>query len=118
MRAPLPVNKYDEVFPPKPSPGCGWCDYQRLCPEGQQAATPRRPWDALAELNRRNPHHPRPTPTPAPARRLVSAVRDWRSGPHRYIRLGTVSRCAKPIGAAGHSAEDPLAQRATALRVP
>ena len=45
-----PRPSYDEVFPPKPSPGCGWCDYQRLCPEGQQAAAPHRPWDALAEL--------------------------------------------------------------------
>ncbi len=52
MRAPLPPAGYDEVFPPKPSPGCGWCDYQRFCPEGQQAATPHRPWDALAELLR------------------------------------------------------------------
>jgi hypothetical protein len=50
MRAPLPASDYDEVFPPKPSPGCGWCDYQRFCPEGQQAAAPHRPWDALAEL--------------------------------------------------------------------
>jgi hypothetical protein len=52
MRAPLPAASYDEVFPPKPSPGCGWCDYQRFCPEGQQAAKPHRPWDALAELLR------------------------------------------------------------------
>ena len=50
MRAPLPADGYDEVFPPKPSPGCGWCDYQRFCPEGQQAAATHRPWDALAEL--------------------------------------------------------------------
>jgi RecB family exonuclease len=52
MRAPLPAANYDEVFPPKPSPVCGWCDYQRFCPEGQQAAAPHRPWDALAELLR------------------------------------------------------------------
>jgi RecB family exonuclease len=50
MRAKLPQARYDEVFPPKTSPGCGWCDYQRSCPEGQQAAAPHRPWDALAEL--------------------------------------------------------------------
>ena len=50
MRAKLPEARYDEVFPPKTSPGCGWCDYQRLCPEGQQAAATHRPWDALAEL--------------------------------------------------------------------
>ena len=50
MRASLPREKYDEVFPPRPGPACGWCDYLRSCPEGQAAAVPRRPWDALAEL--------------------------------------------------------------------
>jgi RecB family exonuclease len=50
MRAPLPRAQYDRVFPPRPSPACGWCDYLRNCPEGQAAAVPRRPWDALAEL--------------------------------------------------------------------
>jgi RecB family exonuclease len=50
MRAPLPREKYDEVFPPRPGPSCGWCDYQRSCPDGRAAAVPRRPWDALAEL--------------------------------------------------------------------
>jgi RecB family exonuclease len=38
----------DEVFPPRPSPSCGWCDYLRHCPEGRSAAIPRRPWDGLA----------------------------------------------------------------------
>lgn len=50
MRAPLPPGAYDEVFPPHPQPGCGWCDYLRHCPEGQAAAIQRRPWDGLAEL--------------------------------------------------------------------
>ncbi len=50
MRAPLPREKYDEVFPPRSGPGCGWCDYLRSCPEGQAAAAPHRPWDALAEI--------------------------------------------------------------------
>ena len=50
MRAPLPREEYDTVFPPRPGPGCGWCDYQRNCPEGQAASAPHRPWDALAEL--------------------------------------------------------------------
>ncbi len=43
----LPPERYDEVFPPSPTPGCGWCDYRRHCPEGNLAAVPRRPWDAL-----------------------------------------------------------------------
>jgi RecB family exonuclease len=50
MRAALPREKYDEVFPPRPGPACGWCDYLRNCPEGEASAVPRRPWDALAEL--------------------------------------------------------------------
>jgi RecB family exonuclease len=50
MRAPLASEKFDEVFPPRPGPGCGWCDYLRHCPEGQAAAVSRRPWDGLAEL--------------------------------------------------------------------
>jgi RecB family exonuclease len=50
MRAPLPSEKFDEVFPPRPGPACGWCDYLRHCPEGQAAAVVRRPWDGLADL--------------------------------------------------------------------
>jgi RecB family exonuclease len=50
MRASLPKEKYDEVFPPRTSPACGWCDYLRSCPAGQAVAAPRRPWEALAEL--------------------------------------------------------------------
>jgi RecB family exonuclease len=49
MRGPLPLEKYDEVFPPRPAPGCGWCDYLRHCPEGQAVAVQRRPWDGLAD---------------------------------------------------------------------
>ncbi len=43
----LPV---DEVFPPRPGPGCGWCDYRAHCPEGSAAAQQRRPWDGLGAL--------------------------------------------------------------------
>jgi RecB family exonuclease len=50
MRASLPKEKYDEVFPPRTGPACGWCDYLRSCPAGQAAAAPHRPWDALTEL--------------------------------------------------------------------
>jgi hypothetical protein len=50
MRAPLPREKYDEVFPPQPGPGCGWCDYRRSCQEGQAAAAAHQPWDALTPL--------------------------------------------------------------------
>ena len=50
MRAGLPPGKWDEVFPPRPRPACGWCDYLRHCEAGRIAATPRKPWDGLAEL--------------------------------------------------------------------
>jgi RecB family exonuclease len=47
MRDGLPADRYDEVFPPRPGPSCGWCDYRRSCPEGTVAAVTRRPWDGL-----------------------------------------------------------------------
>jgi hypothetical protein len=48
MRDGLPPERYDEVFPPRPSASCGWCDYLRHCPEGAAAAVTRRPWDGLS----------------------------------------------------------------------
>jgi RecB family exonuclease len=39
-----------ETFPPRPGPGCGWCDYRAHCPEGMAAAAQRRPWDGLAAI--------------------------------------------------------------------
>ncbi len=48
MRDGLPAERYDEVFPPRPGPSCGWCDYRRHCPEGAAAAEARRPWDGLS----------------------------------------------------------------------
>jgi len=47
MRDGLPPERYDEAFPPRPSPSCGWCDYLRHCPEGTAAAVTRRPWDGV-----------------------------------------------------------------------
>ncbi len=43
----LPPEEIDTVFPPRTSPGCGWCDYLRHCPDGAAAAVRRRPWDGL-----------------------------------------------------------------------
>ena len=40
----------DEEFPPSPGPGCGWCDFRAVCPEGAAATPARRPWDGLEEL--------------------------------------------------------------------
>ncbi len=38
----------NEVFPPRPGIGCGWCDYRAQCAEGSAAAAQRRPWDGLS----------------------------------------------------------------------
>jgi RecB family exonuclease len=37
----------DDLFKPRPSAGCGWCDFRSQCPEGAAAAAARRPWDGL-----------------------------------------------------------------------
>jgi RecB family exonuclease len=49
FRAGLPAERYDEVFPPRTGPGCGWCDFRRHCPEGQAASATRKSWDGLAD---------------------------------------------------------------------
>jgi putative RecB family exonuclease len=48
FRAGLPAERMDAVFPPRPGPACGWCDYRAACPEGASAAAARQPWDGLA----------------------------------------------------------------------
>jgi RecB family exonuclease len=45
----LPDDRLDEVFPPRPSRQCAWCDLARRCPEGSRQFPARRPWDGLAE---------------------------------------------------------------------
>jgi RecB family exonuclease len=49
FRAGLAAAEVDSVFPPRPRPACGWCDYRQLCPEGLAASPPHQPWDGLAE---------------------------------------------------------------------
>jgi RecB family exonuclease len=48
FRAGLAAGEVDSVFPPQPGPGCGWCDYRAVCPEGAAASPARRPWEGLA----------------------------------------------------------------------
>jgi len=38
----------DFLFQPRPSIGCGWCDFRAQCPEGSATAAQRRPWDGLS----------------------------------------------------------------------
>ena len=40
-----------EAFPPRPGPGCGWCDFRARCPEGTAAGPAHRPWDGLADVS-------------------------------------------------------------------
>jgi RecB family exonuclease len=47
FHAGLAPSEVAEVFPPSPGPGCGWCDFRALCPEGSAATPARRPWDGL-----------------------------------------------------------------------
>jgi RecB family exonuclease len=49
FRAGLPAERYDEVFPPRTGPTCGWCDFRQHCPQGQAASSARKPWDGLAD---------------------------------------------------------------------
>ncbi|GLY14795.1 hypothetical protein Kisp01_18100 [Kineosporia sp. NBRC 101677] len=37
----------DTVFPPKPGPGCSFCDFRRSCPEGRAASEERPAWTAV-----------------------------------------------------------------------
>ena len=50
MRAGLPPGSWDDVFPPRPSPMCGWCDFRRHCEQGRVAAAQHRPWDGLTDI--------------------------------------------------------------------
>jgi len=48
FRAGLPEDEVDGVFPPRPGPGCGWCDFRAACPAGSAASPAHRSWDGLA----------------------------------------------------------------------
>jgi RecB family exonuclease len=41
----------DELFAPRPGPGCSWCDFRGQCPEGSAASPPRKPWDGLEPVD-------------------------------------------------------------------
>lgn len=40
----------DEAFPVQPSPMCGWCDFRKSCPAGQQVPE-KEPWAGLVVLS-------------------------------------------------------------------
>jgi RecB family exonuclease len=43
------VDAIDEVFPPRPSAACSWCDFRSSCPDGQQSSQSLVPWAGLGE---------------------------------------------------------------------
>jgi RecB family exonuclease len=48
-RGGLAPARYDEVFPPRPGPRCGWCDYRQHCAEGAAASPARLPWEGITD---------------------------------------------------------------------
>jgi RecB family exonuclease len=38
----------EQLFPPRTSPRCAWCDMRRNCPDGRAAAPEPKPWALLA----------------------------------------------------------------------
>ena len=48
------VAATEELFAPRPGPGCGWCDFRAHCPQGRAAGPARRPWDGLDALTGRD----------------------------------------------------------------
>ncbi|HEY2041432.1 MAG TPA: PD-(D/E)XK nuclease family protein [Jatrophihabitans sp.] len=41
----------NQVFEPVTGPSCSWCDYRRVCPEGQAASQERASWAGLGTLS-------------------------------------------------------------------
>lgn len=37
----------DDVFPPRPSPACGWCEFRSSCPEGRSVSQAQSSWSLL-----------------------------------------------------------------------
>lgn len=47
FRAGVSQAEADALYPTNVSALCGWCDYNRVCPEGSAAVSPREPWAGL-----------------------------------------------------------------------
>jgi hypothetical protein len=48
FRAGVSAEEADEMYPTVVGPMCGWCDFNRSCPDGSAAASPRDPWAGIA----------------------------------------------------------------------
>ncbi len=49
FKAGVDASEADRMYPPQVSALCGWCDFNRCCPEGSAVAAPRSPWSGLEE---------------------------------------------------------------------
>ena len=49
FRAGVDAAEADAMYPPSVSTLCGWCDFNRVCPQGAAAVAPREPWAGLEE---------------------------------------------------------------------
>ena len=49
FRAGVSAEEADQLYPAVVGPMCGWCDFNRSCPAGSAAASPRDPWAGIAE---------------------------------------------------------------------
>ncbi len=47
FRAGVSEAEADAMYPTNVSALCGWCDYNRVCPAGSAAVSPREPWAGL-----------------------------------------------------------------------
>jgi RecB family exonuclease len=70
-RDPAGEGRGDDVFPPRPGPQCGWCDFRSHCPEGSAATQARLPWDGLASAGPTEAESDNSKKIPPPAQPLA-----------------------------------------------
>jgi putative RecB family exonuclease len=49
FRAGLTLEEADRLYPATVGPMCGWCDFNRVCPEGRAAAPARDSWAGVEQ---------------------------------------------------------------------
>ncbi|MDP9318193.1 MAG: PD-(D/E)XK nuclease family protein [Actinomycetota bacterium] len=49
FRSGVSDEEADRLYPPSVGPMCGWCDFNRACPEGRAAAAPRDSWAGVEQ---------------------------------------------------------------------
>lgn len=49
FRAGVDKQQADRMYPPTVGPLCAWCDFNRSCPEGSAAVSPRESWAGVEE---------------------------------------------------------------------